>query len=90
MASCDTEAEAIQAREAGWKPFLVRSAAEPLPNWAFACPAAAESDHRLTCAECMACRGGKLRPGQATPSIIIHGTAGKMANFERGMAQLAD
>jgi hypothetical protein len=86
MASCDTEAEAIQARAAGWKPFFVRSAAEPLPAWAFACPAAAESGHRLTCDQCLACRGGELRQGQATPSIVVHGTAGKMANFERGIA----
>ena len=89
MASCDTSAEVAEARAAGWKPFYVRGIAEPLPADSFECPASELAGHRLNCDRCMACSGGEHRPGQATPSIEIHGTAGKIANFQRGMAAMA-
>lgn len=72
MASADTVAEWQQLRAEGWKTFRTRLDDEPLQEGEFECPASKEQGYRLTCSECMACRGGDWT-GQATPSIVVHG-----------------
>jgi hypothetical protein len=86
MASCDTEEEARKARKLGWKPFLVRLPGEALPKGYFECPASKAEGQRLTCQQCMACKGGKLkRAKQGMPSIEAHGPSWKVQYFIRGM-----
>jgi len=86
MASCDTEQEARDAMFMGWKPFYVRDDEhDPIPDGFFSCPASKEENHRLTCTECMVCKGGEYRIGQAVPCIAFHGPSWKKAHFRKGM-----
>jgi hypothetical protein len=85
MASCDTWDEAQEAMKRGWKPFYVRQPSDPLPERFFECPASKEEDRRLNCSECLACRGGELRDGQACVSIVRHGPSWKARLFDIGI-----
>ena len=86
MASVDSEAQALEARAAGWRTFRValpahakRMATESI------CPASAEAGKKLTCAACLACDGtAKDRRG----SIVIkaHGGFAVMANINKRSA----
>lgn len=81
MASCDTFAEAAEARRRGWRPFLVldRAAAAAAPadsglGRAIACPAQGP-DPRTTCERCALCAGVSERTA-AAPAVWIaaHGS----------------
>ena len=85
MASCDTESEVDLALSRGWKPFYVRREGAELPDGFFECPASKEQGKRLTCTDCMVCRGGDHREGQGVPSIVAHGPSWKRVYFERGI-----
>jgi hypothetical protein len=52
MASVDSEAEAQEAQEAGWRTFRVRNAGEPILLTEVDCPS-----ERTTCEHCGLCRG---------------------------------
>lgn len=84
MASVDTEAEAVEARAAGWRYFRVAlpGAAARLESEAV-CPASAEAGKKLTCSACLACGGGSRRG-----SIVIqaHGGFAVMANVRKRAA----
>lgn len=72
MASCDTPEQASMAKLKGWKPFRVIAEGEILANREFLCPASSEGGKRLTCAQCLACKGGEYK-GQGTPALFAHG-----------------
>jgi hypothetical protein len=84
MASVDTEAEALEARAAGWRYFRVAlpGAAARLESEAI-CPASAESGKKLTCSTCLACSGGGRR---GSIVIQVHGDTVVMANVRRRVA----
>ena len=81
MASCDTGAETLQALAKGWRPFRVRTGGEPLMPGEFDCPASAESGHRLTCADCLACWGADDVATRAFPGITLHGPVNRRRAF---------
>lgn len=82
MASCETVRQRRKAMREGWKAFRVRNEDEPLEQGEFECPASKEAGARLTCDQCLACRGGTWT-GQATPSIVVHGAHFKVARFTK-------
>ena len=58
MASVDTEAEAIEAQNAGWRTFrVIRGDDSARMNHEIQCPASNEAGKRTTCADCRLCRG---------------------------------
>lgn len=76
MASCDTVADYVEAKAAGWRTFRVRSASEPLATMEIVCPASEEAGKRTSCASCRLCAGAsKLSKDIA---IIAHGAASKV------------
>lgn len=83
MASVDTEAEAAEARAAGWRYFRVAmpSSLARLEVEAI-CPASAEAGKKLTCAQCLACHGAD---GHSRGNIVIqaHGGFAVMAHVNR-------
>lgn len=68
MASCETEAQRLDAVAAGWRTFRVRREGAPLMEGEFVCPASAEAGKRLTCS---GAKGG----ASASPAIVVHGPA---------------
>lgn len=74
MASADSADDATAARACGYRPFRVRTAAEPIGTREFICPASAEAGKRETCATCTACDGAERGAGKASPVIIAHGS----------------
>jgi hypothetical protein len=79
MASCDSEADHVQAKAEGWRTFRVRLAYEPLARREITCPASAEAGHKTVCAACQAC-GGTLAKAKADIAIVAHGP--KARRFE--------
>lgn len=86
MASADSEAEANEARAAGWRVFRV---AFPGDRRRLAgevrCPASAEAGKLLTCSQCLAC-GGTAGGRRGSVVIQAHGGFAVMANVERRAA----
>jgi hypothetical protein len=80
MASVDTPAARVEARNAGWRTFRMRLASEPLVRGEIACPASSEGGAKRTCADCLLCKGGR-GPGVA---IIAHGQGARA--YERWRA----
>jgi len=76
MASVDSEAQAHEARAAGWRTFRVRTAAAPVMTGEIACPASEEAGKRTTCADCRAC-GGTSAKARVSIVIAAHGTTAK-------------
>lgn len=76
MASVDSEAQAHEARAAGWRTFRVRAAVAPKLAHEVICPASDEAGKRTTCADCRAC-GGTAAKARASITIIAHGTTAK-------------
>lgn len=80
MASCDSPAEAIEARAMGWRYFLVtvgEVAGGALPDRTIECPSDARG---LTCEECSACdgtRAGSREAGAVSIAIQVHGARAK-------------
>lgn len=80
MASVDTPGERAQARFLGFRTFRVMARADTLETREIACPAAAETGHKTTCDQCLAC-GGHGAKARVDIAIRAHG-AGAGA-FER-------
>lgn len=78
MASVDSEAEREEARALGWRTFRVRARGAARLKGEAACPASEEAGHKLTCAQCLACRGAGPR-GDVT--IEVHGTRRHLKAF---------
>jgi len=72
QASCDSEADALEAQAAGWRWFRVRKNGEPLLDAEFVCPASEEAGRRTVCAKCLLC-SGTSRVAKS-PVIIAHGS----------------
>lgn len=91
MASCDSERDRVTARLLGWRSFRVRRPDDHLLPGEFTCPASAEADNRLTCAQCLACDGVSTgRPNtQADVSIMAHGGLGVLPAIARTLDALA-
>lgn len=79
MASCDSTADAKQARSLGWRFFLAIPESDFLGDWppngrtvmgAIQCPATV-SDR--TCDECGACNGSQGRPDRVSVFLAEHG-----------------
>lgn len=77
MASCDTEAEAIEARARGWRFFLVTPEA-PTPTLDRVVECLSDA-RQLTCEECRICDGTRAgsHPGAASVAIQVHGAKAK-------------
>jgi len=87
MASVDDLEEFCAAREAGWRTFRVRAAADPLVAAVeVICPASAEAGHRLTCDRCELCRG--TAHAARSVAIIAHGNVSATLNFYRNRTAL--
>jgi hypothetical protein len=72
MASCETVQDRRLAMAIGYRTFRVRLPEETLDRGEFVCPASAEANKRLTCAECKACSGAKDSAAAVSPCIILH------------------
>lgn len=88
MASVESEQGAIDAIGKGWRYFRVRRASDVLMPNEIICPAADESGKKRDCASCKAC-DGRTRPGQASVTIIGHGSKPMMANVARTLDSMA-
>lgn len=89
MASCDTEADRIEAVRRGWRTFTVLPiGSEPAPD-DVRCPASEEAGKLTTCANCRLCAGSM--PDRANPpksvSITVHGKSKKRYGAEMEVAR---
>ena len=77
MASCDTEEEALQARERGWRTFRVtKSPGDKALSKEVICPASEEAGHKIQCIDCGACNGTSTRR-KSHIVIMAHGAKTK-------------
>lgn len=83
MASCETLADAEQARSRGWRTFRSAAQGEHPARGEFHCPASAEKGHRLTCEACGACDGANGSPNRASVLIWAHGSPATLASYSR-------
>ena len=79
MASCDSEADRLEAQRKGWRTFRVLRPGESTLPGEFTCPASEEAGKRLECSDCMACGGGDSR--KASPAIMVHGLDWKIQKY---------
>ena len=87
MASADSEADALEARAAGWRTFRVALPCDVARmERESVCPASAEAGRKLTCEQCRACSGADGRRG----SIVIqaHGGRAVMANVAKRVSSV--
>lgn len=78
MASCETDQDARDAIDLGYRVFRITPTGSPrLPGHA-PCPASAEQGHRLTCLECGACNGADAT-SRPHVQIEIHGQRARLA-----------
>lgn len=82
MASVETAAGRLDAKERGWRTFRLRPPGTPLLPGEIDCPASALSGHRRTCATCLACRGVLPSDRAADVSIEFHGSASKATSYQ--------
>lgn len=82
MASCDTPADYLDAKAAGWRTFRVRTSGEVLNAKEIVCPASKEAGVKTNCAACVAC-GGHGAKARADVAIIAHGSAAITNNYDR-------
>lgn len=72
MASCESLAEAEEAKQRGWRPFLVVALNRPLPDGFAWCPSdALNPGRKVACGDCGACSG--TRGGSKPIAIYAHG-----------------
>jgi hypothetical protein len=84
MASCDSEADARAAWEAGWRTFRVRRHDGGTLPGEVVCPASDEGGKRTTCERCRLCSGNPSRPGLRPGIVIIdHGPRSPLAVAKR-------
>jgi hypothetical protein len=76
MASCDSGADYLEARAAGWRTFRVRAADAPLLAKEIMCPASKEAGVKTNCASCKAC-GGTSAKARANIAIMAHGATAR-------------
>lgn len=76
MASCDTMADYVDAKAAGWRTFRVRAATDPMAALEIKCPASVEAGKRTTCEACLLCGGTSKLAKDIV--IIAHGAASKI------------
>ena len=82
MASCDSYADAVEARAEGWRYFRVRAAGDfPLVLVESECPASEEQGHRTQCIDCCLCNGTRVRDARKNITIRVHGN--RAGNFAR-------
>lgn len=74
MASCDSEADVVDAAALGYRAFYVTPGPEPRRAGFMVCPASEEAGKRLTCADCKAC-GGTGSKARSHVQIAAHGGA---------------
>ncbi len=86
MASCDTEADHIEAKAQGWRTFRIRLASDPIHPREIACPASKEAGAKTVCASCRAC-GGTRAKAKADIAIIAHGPTAR--RYELFRARIA-
>ena len=80
MASVDDEREFFDAGLRGWRTFRVRLPGEPLIAGAeFVCPASDEANRRVTCSQCLLCRGTSS-PARSVV-IVAHGKPSSLKAF---------
>jgi len=81
MASCETEADALEARSRGWRTFRVTE--EPgdkaLSNEVI-CPASEEAGQKIRCIDCGVCDGTSRR---LKSHIVIHAHGSKAKNLSK-------
>jgi len=70
MASVDSQAEYIEATNAGWRTFRTRTKTDNIHVNEISCPASKESGERVKCADCLLCAGTSKQAKNIT--IIIH------------------
>lgn len=79
MASVLSTVALEAARARGWRTYRVRGPKDDVLEHEMVCPASHESTHALTCAECMACGGGRMAARDVV--IMAHGKPGNLAAF---------
>ena len=89
MASCDTEADYIEAKKQGWRTFRVKLATDKVFKTEIGCPASKEMGNKTQCAGCMACNGSK-KPNDLRRDITInaHGMQFKIDRFTTALNKL--
>ena len=80
MASCDNDADYVDAKAMGYRTFRVRTVSEPIHKREIACPASKEMGVKTNCAACVAC-GGNSAKARVDVTIIAHGAASKVNAF---------
>lgn len=84
MASVETEADAMQAREAGWRTFRVTtSPGDKSLSKEVICPASEEAGHKIQCIDCGACDG---TAGNRKSHIVIHAHGSRTKKFREEYA----
>lgn len=72
MASADTQQDAIDARNAGWRSFRASPVAfDNIKGLEIVCPASKEKGARTNCAACKACMGASSK-ARASVQIALH------------------
>lgn len=103
MASCDSEADRIEAKALGFRTFRVRGKDDSKLAGEGHCPASKEMGKSTQCAQCLLC-GGARSTAKADITIIAHGTGalttraprrsnmpkGQHKYFERGRVALLE
>lgn len=79
LASCETDADVVEAKARGYVPALVRGFGVGRPAGGIECPQ--QTGKAQDCASCMACaRGGRLRRGDRYIVLSPHGSGAKRMN----------
>jgi hypothetical protein len=87
MASVEDEVSAAQAQAMGWRTFRV-AAKRGLPTKGeVLCPASEEAGGKLTCAQCLHCRGASHRI-RGNVFIPVHGSPSKIQAFDTNITQI--
>lgn len=74
MASVESEADAIAARNAGWRTFRMIPSVDKISSEEILCPASPEAGNKATCSTCGACDGKKSESdGRRSVAIVLHG-----------------
>lgn len=82
MASADAAADRDAARQAGYRVFRVRTAAEPVAPNEVTCPASDEAGKRTTCERCALCAGNAGRHANLKDVVILaHGVGKRFFNL---------
>lgn len=85
MASCDTEADRVEAKATGWRTFRVRAEGADKMEGEIACPASDEAGNRTTCERCGLCAGLRKWSGKDI-TIQVHGAASKVKAYKARFA----